>query len=124
MYLPADQDALTTAELLDGLTKAIFAEVDNLPDAEYTNRKPAVSSLRRNLQRGYLKRLAEIAMGDGQTPEDCQTVAFAQLKGLNGRINDLLAKNSRLDAYSRAHLEESASRIQKVIDSRLTFSRP
>ena len=63
LKVPADQDALTTAELLDRLTKAIFAEVDKMPEGEYTNRKPAISSLRRNLQRDYLKRLSELAMG-------------------------------------------------------------
>ncbi len=51
LNVPADQDALTTAELLDRLTKAIFSEVDKMPEGEYTNRKPAISSLRRNLQR-------------------------------------------------------------------------
>ena len=61
--MPADQDALTTAELLSRLTKAIFAEVDKMPEGEYSNRKPAISSLRRNLQRIYLKRLAAVGHG-------------------------------------------------------------
>jgi hypothetical protein len=123
LHLPTDQDALTSAELIERLTAAIFAEVDNLPDGEYTNRKPAISSLRRNLQRKYLKQLAEIALGSG-APEDCQTIAYAQLSALKGRIDERLAKGQKLDAYSRAHLEESSSRIAKVIDSRLTFGRP
>jgi hypothetical protein len=124
LHLPPTEDALTTAELLEHLTKAIFAEVDNLPEGDYTNRKPAISSLRRNLQRAYLKQLADIALGNRGAPEDCQTVAYAQLKGLESRINDQLARHAKLDTYSRAHLEESASRIHKVIDSRLTFVRP
>jgi hypothetical protein len=124
LHVPPDQDALTTAELLARLTKAIFAEVDTLPESEFTNRKPAISSLRRNLQRAYLKRLSLIAMGNAGAPEDCQTVAYAELKALKGRINDLVAKNSKLDGYSRAHLEESASRIEKVLDARLTLNRP
>ena len=44
LKVPADQDALTTAELLSRLTKAIYAEVDKLPEGEHTNRKPAISS--------------------------------------------------------------------------------
>ena len=124
LHLPPDEDALTTAELIERLTGAIFAEVDNLAEGEYTNRKPAISSLRRNLQRTYLKQLAQMALGSTGAPEDCQTVAYAQLSALKGRILDRLEKNSKLDAYSRAHLEETASRIAKVIDSRLTFSRP
>ncbi len=124
LHLPPDQDALTTAELLQRLTKAIFAETDNLPAGEYTNRKPAISSLRRNLQRSYLKSLADIALGNTRAPEDCQTVAFAELTGLEERINAALAGDVELDTYSRAHLQESASRIHKVLDSRLTFNRP
>jgi hypothetical protein len=124
LHLPSDQDALTTAELIQRVTKAIFTEVDDLPEGEYTNRKPAISSLRRNLQRAYLKQLAGIALGNSGAPEDCQTVAYAELKSLEQRINDRLEKNGKLDTYSRAHLEETASRIKKVIDSRLTFARP
>lgn len=124
LQLPADQDALTTPELLGRLTKAIFAETDKMPEGDYTNRKPAISSLRRNLQRSYLKRLSHVAMGDSGAPEDCQTVAYAELSALEGRLNSVLKSNAKLDPYSRAHLEESASRIHKVIDARLNLATP
>jgi hypothetical protein len=124
LYTPADQDALTTAELLGRLTKTIFAEVDKNPDGQYTNRKPAISSLRRNLQRTYLQRLSQLAMGNSDAPQDCQTVAFAELTALEGRINNILKSGDKLDAYSRAHLEETASRIHKVLDARLTLRQP
>lgn len=124
LQLPPDQDALTTPELLNRLTTAIFSEIDKMPEAEYTNRKPAISSLRRNLQRSYLKRMAALAMGETGAPQDCQTVAFAELSGLEGRINGVLKTNTKLDTYSRAHLEETASRIHKVIDARLTLASP
>jgi len=124
LELPADQDALTTPELLGRLTKAIFAETDKMPEGDYTNRKPAISSLRRNLQRSYLKRLSHVAMGDSGAPEDCQTVAYAELSALEGRLNSVLKSNAKLDPYSRAHLEESASRIHKVLDARLTLATP
>ncbi len=124
LELPADQDALTTPELLNRLTNAVFVEVDKMPDGEFTNRKPAISSLRRNLQRSYLKRLAQLAMGQTGAPQDCQTLAFAELSGLEGRINNLLKSNSKLDAYSRAHLEETASRIHKTVDARLNLESP
>ena len=124
LHLAPDQDALTTAELLDRLTKAIFSEVDKMPEGEYTNRKPAISSLRRNLQREYLKRLSRLAMGNSGAPQDCQTVAYADLSALEARINNLLKSNTKLDSYSRAHLDESASRIHKVLDARLNLSGP
>jgi hypothetical protein len=124
LHVPADQDALTTAELLERLTKAVFAEVDKMPEGEFTNRKPAISSLRRNLQRDYLKRLSRLAMGRAGTPEDCQTVAYSELSALEARINNVLKSNAKLDTYSRAHLEETASRIHKVLDARLTLASP
>jgi hypothetical protein len=124
LQLPADQDALTTPELVDHLTKAIFSEVAAMPDGEYTNRKPAISSLRRNLQRNYLKRLANLAMGKTGAPQDCQTVAYSELASLEGRINNLLKSNTKLDTYSRAHLEESASRIHRVLDARFQLTGP
>lgn len=124
LKVAADQDAFTTAELIDRLTKSIFSEVDNVPSGDFTTRKPAVSSLRRNLQRIYVKRLANLALGDTGAPQDCQTVAYVALEDLEGRINKLLASDAKLDAYTRAHLKETASRVHKVLDSKLEFSQP
>ncbi len=124
LQLPADQDALTTPELLDRLTKSIFSEIEQMPAGEYTNRKPAISSLRRNLQRSYLRRLSELSMGRTGAPQDCQTVAYSELAALEGRINELLKGDIKLDAYSKAHLEESASRIHRVLDARFNLSSP
>src|SRR5262249_27256717 len=100
------------------------SEIEKMPEGDYTNRKPAISSLRRNLQRSYLKRLSNLAMGRTGAPQDCQTVAFAELSALEGRINNLLKNNPKLDAYSKAHLEESANRIHKVLDARLNLVTP
>jgi hypothetical protein len=91
---------------------------------DYTNRQPAVSSLRRNLQRVYLKRLSVIAMGNAGAPQDCQTVAYLELEGLEKRLNNLLDSQKNLDAYSKAHLMESSSRIRKVLEARLALSAP
>jgi hypothetical protein len=124
LRVAADQDALTVAELLDRLTNTIFSEVSNLQPGEYTNRKPAITSMRRNLQRYYLKRLGSIALGQAGGPEDCQSIAHAQLASLNGKITEALKAHPNLDAYSKAHLEETASRAQKIIDARLSFSSP
>lgn len=124
LKVPADQDAFTLAELMSRLTGAIFAEVSNLPQGEFSNRKPAISSLRRNLQRHYLKRLGSIALGQSAAPEDAQTIAYAELAGLQGKLDAALKANPKLDSYSKAHLEESKARIQKIIDSRLTATMP
>lgn len=119
-----DKDAFTTAELFSRLTGAIFTETAKLAPGEYTNRKPAISSLRRNLQRIYLKRLANVALGYGGAPEDCQTLAYGELVGLWKQIDNLIKSDAKLDTYTRAHLLETHDRIHKVLDARLTFARP
>ncbi len=125
LKVPADQDAFTTAELLDRLTKAIMAEVDATAAGDYTPRKPAIASLRRSLQRAYVSRLGGLAMGSNPASPDAQSIAAAQLRGLDARIGTLLAKNDvRLDDYSRAHLTELQARIKKVLDASLELPRP
>jgi hypothetical protein len=117
----SDTDVMTTAELIQHLTKTIFSEVETTKEAEYTTRKPAISSMRRNLQRSYLGELTKLALGSTPAPHDCQTLAYAELTNLQQRIKSLLDNqpvSSKLDTYSRAHLQESAARIAKVLDAR------
>ncbi|MGH7135837.1 MAG: zinc-dependent metalloprotease, partial [Pirellulales bacterium] len=116
LKVPADQDALTTAELISRLTSAVFAETSTLKPGEYSNRKPAISSLRRDLQRRYIKRLSSVAMGASGAPDDCRTVAAAELGNLDQKIKQTLGNAElKLDTYTRAHLEETAALIRKVL---------
>jgi hypothetical protein len=124
LKVPSDQDAFTTAELIRRLTAAIFTEADKMDAGQYTERKPAVSSLRRNLQRIYLQRLSQIAMGNSSAPPDVQSVSFAELKSLKEKIDKLLTGNVAFDTYTKAHLQESSNRIAKVLDARLSLARP
>ncbi|MFO0904167.1 MAG: zinc-dependent metalloprotease [Pirellulales bacterium] len=124
LRVAADQDALTTAELIERLTKAVYSEVDTVKEGDFNNRKPAISSVRRNLQRSYLRQLSNIALGKSGAPDDCQTIAYAELGSLAARIDQMLKSNVKLDSYSRAHLQETASRIQKVLDARITVASP
>ncbi len=121
LKVPADQDAFTTAELIQRLTKAVFVETDELQKGEFTNRKPAISSMRRNLQRSYLQRLTSLALGSSSAPQDCQTIAYSELGSLAKRIDVVLTGRPelKLDAYTRAHLEETAARIRKVLDAKI-----
>ena len=122
-----DTDVLTTAELIERLTKSIFSEVETIKEGDYTARKPAISSLRRNLQRTYLKSLSQLAMGNTGAPQDCQTIAHDQLTRLQQRMTSLLQNGAiaaKLDPYSRAHLQESSARIQKVLEAKLSLNAP
>ena len=124
LKVPADQDAFTAAELLERLTAAIFAEVDSLEPGEYTNRKPAISSIRRNIQRRYYEHLGEMVLGRTYVPTDCQSVASYQLTELRAKIEKLLNSNIEFDSYSRAHLSDLAQRIDKVHQARLNLLQP
>jgi hypothetical protein len=125
LKVPADQDAFTTAELLDRLTKAVLAEIDATGPGDYTPRKPAIASLRRGLQRSYIARLSTLAMQGGAANPDAQALAAAQLRAIDGRIAALLTKaDVKLDDVSRAHLGEMQARIRKVLDAGLELFTP
>ena len=119
LKIAADKDAFTTAELLNRLTKAIFSEVDTIKGGDYSNRKPAISSIRRNLQRSFLAKFSSIAKGNTSAPADCKSIALSELKSLKTRIDELLKKNSDLDQYTRAHLEEASAHIEKVLEAQI-----
>ena len=123
LKVDADVDLLTNAELLERLTKAIYAEVDGFEEREYTNRKPLVSSLRRNLQRDYLDRLTSLALGRSSAPQDCQTLAYVELQDLKERIDLLLEDEPEIDRVSEAHLRETSDRIGKALETDLMFQR-
>ena len=58
-------------------------------------------------------------------PKDCQTVAYSELAALQKRIDTLLGNGElKLDTYSRAHLEETSSRIKKVLEARIGLTGP
>ena len=129
LKVPADEEAFTAAELIERLTGVVFSELDGKEldgkgDGEYTNRKPAINSLRRALQRRYLRRLSDLAMGNTPSPEDCRSVAYVELEALETRVDKVLAGKTRLDTYSRAHLVQTAALIRKVLEARLELRGP
>lgn len=124
LRVPAEEDALTVAEVMTNVTGAIFSEVKQFEEGgEFTNRKPLVSSLRRNLQRSYLDRLIRMALGRTSAPEDCQTLAYAELTDLKKEITQILEDDPELDRYSEAHLREAADRIGKVLATDRLFEQ-
>ena len=120
----ADKEAFTAAELIEELTNIIFAELNTLQPGEYTTRKPAISSLRRNLQREYLTMLSNLALGQTAAPPDCQAVAYAQLARLADALAAKRTSITGLDSYTLAHLQTSEGRIRKVLDASLQLPSP
>lgn len=123
--VPPDQDAYTVAELVEQLSAAVFSETDRIREGgEFTNRKPAISSLRRALQERYVERLANLALGRYPAPPDARTVAYVELEALDARLRSVLEGKAQLDRYTRAHLTETSARIRKVLESRLEVTAP
>lgn len=122
---PADQDVFTSAELIKRLSGAIFAELDKLqPAGEYTNRKPAVTSLRRNLQRRLVERLCDLALGNTFAPRDCQGLAAVEIEAIEARLKQALATTPKLDDYTRSHFSETSQKIRKVLEARIERKAP
>jgi len=117
--ISAEDDAFTVAELLERLTADIFAETSLRDRKSYTNRQPAISSLRRGLQFAYLDRMAQLALERAEAPSDCQSLALLELTRLRRRIEDLLQSDVKLDRYTLAHLTAASSRISMLLDRRM-----
>jgi hypothetical protein len=126
------QKPFRMADLFRGLDASIWSELDT--------GKREIPAMRRNLQREHLKRLVRMAIrtdaaasgGFGfnpQTPppspalpEDATTLARASLIGIQAKIRGALALKTPLDATTRAHLQETSSRITAALDARLQRS--
>ena len=108
---------VTIPELMGALSSAIWTESWG-PGAR------ATSAVRRDLQRSYLDQMTQILVTPAdRTPADARAVARAQLRDLNRRLGTALAGAAALDAYSRAHLEESRARIDKALSAGLDAER-
>lgn len=131
-----DADLYTLAEHLRMLVDGVFTEIREAPKpGEYNNRKPYISTLRRNLQRNALKRMAGAINsspsaglaallgggGSGGVPEDVRTLMRMHLTDLDKQVTALLgAADVKLDDYTRAHLQDTQERIRKALAAQVT----
>lgn len=119
----SDQDALTLPEVMETMTNAIWTEFKaGDKSGSFTARKPKVSSLRRNLQREYVERLIDLAMPGGvpgAAGKPVSNLALAQLKLIRGWAGEV---GAGYDAYTKAHLDELAKRIDKAVDAQYIYN--
>ena len=109
---------VTIPELMGTLTQSIWTEA-------WGPAPRATSAVRRDLQRAYIDQMTQIVVQPApRTPADARSVARSQLRDLNRRIGTAIARGTTLDAYTRAHLEESSARIQKALSAGLEAERP
>ena len=116
--VPSGEDAVTLPELMDALHGAIWSEIEKSPDKKYSPREPMISSLRRNLQREHLDRLIDLSIFDsyGAASKPISNLATAKLRDLQGKLGEL-AKSSKLDQYTSAHVAECKLRIDKALEA-------
>jgi hypothetical protein len=118
---PASDDALTLPEVMRSVVDASFTELGSRPPGggeKFTDRRPMISSLRRNLQSELTARLIDLALNGAGQPRPIQTLALHHLRQLNGTLDSLLgAKNGGMDEYTVAHLEDLNDRIDKALNA-------
>ena len=117
---PADDDALTLPELLQTLVDAIYAELDMpVNGAEFTNRKPMISALRRSLQSMMTERMIDLAMDGRSMPRPVQTLARGHLWRLSGKLDRIIEKAAagQVDEYTLVHLSDMNERIAKTLNA-------
>lgn len=112
-------EVLTMPELFETCTASIHSELASTVKGPYSNRKPLISSVRRNLQRTFIGMLIDMALDTSSgASQAAKTTAWYQLKKLQAQLAKFVKDYSKkLDTYSLAHLEESQTRIQKALDA-------
>jgi hypothetical protein len=135
------QEVLKMPEVFDVLSESIWSELPAADAGGGEKKKVAISTIRRNLQREYLKRLANMVLGprndfgdyyyfifydyDQPVPADAKALARHHLKAVDARIAAaLVPEKAETDAYSRAHLEEAHDQIAKVLAAELKMNEP
>jgi hypothetical protein len=75
-------------------------------------------STRREMQRAYVDRLATLMVAPpAGTPDDARALARLQLSRIDSRCARLLAAETPIGDYTRAHLMETRARIKRAVDA-------
>ena len=113
--VPSDEDALTVAEVFETLVDSIYPGLDNT-DGDWSNRKPMISSMDRNLQQEMTDRLIGFSTGRVRISRPVQTLALYHTRTLHNRIGKILNEKTKLDTYTLAHLQDMHERLGNALD--------
>jgi hypothetical protein len=117
--VPADEDALTVAEVFQTLMDAIYSDMDT--NGSWTNRQPMISSFDRNLQAEMANRLVGLSTGKVSQSREVRSLALYHTRQLYNDIGELLDDSNGLDTYSLAHLQDLHERLGKALDAVYTM---
>ncbi|MCH2201545.1 MAG: zinc-dependent metalloprotease [Fuerstiella sp.] len=121
LRIPEGEDALTLPELLTTISAAVWGELSQEAQGEYSARKPLISSLRRNLQREHLQRLIDLTLpgnGNSAASRAISMLSAAQLQNVLKNINAAQSASAdQHDDYTAAHLTQTRKRIEKALDA-------
>lgn len=111
-------DPFTLGEVFSGVRSAIWSELQQ---------GEKINGFRRNLQRVHLDALSRLILDPTNgTPEDAKTLARADLVDIRSEADQVLRAGG-LDRMTKAHLAETAARIDATLDAqvqRRLFPRP
>ena len=119
------ESPLTVPEVLTTVHKSIWSELEGEVNDTYSARDPYISSLRRNLQRAHLERMLDMAgpsNGFGAVSTPVSTLTRRQLRDLQRDLKGTLARSSRLDPYTVAHLQDAEVIINRALDSQYIYN--
>lgn len=109
------ENVLKMPELFETLQKGIWTEV-----IEPEDKLVQISNFRRSLQREHLAILTGMVLRKAGAPEDARALAWSQLRELREAMSKTLrGRGNKLDAYTKAHLEEARDRITKTLNAQL-----
>lgn len=99
------EDAVTAAEIFDGLTERVWEDLETRP--------LRISSFRRNLQRVHAGRLVQLWIGSA--PPNSRALARMHMVDIRNRIDRALEQ--QLSAELRAHLEDVHARLTQALEA-------
>jgi hypothetical protein len=136
-------DPLKIAEIFRTLSAGIFTELAAPSGGTAGSRAYSISTIRRNLQREYIKRLSTMVLGpkndssfnafgfiiffglDSPVPNDARNLARLHIDEIGQKIDKLVGeKNLKIDDTTLAHLKEIRFRIDQVLKANLSANEP
>ncbi|MEM7682940.1 MAG: zinc-dependent metalloprotease [Planctomycetota bacterium] len=118
----SEADKFTLAELLTTLSGAVWSELDQAPGDAQAQAQAWISTPRRNLQSMWISALEPLARptgwGSAAASPDVSRMGRQSLADASAKIAEALqAHEGSMDFGTRAHLEASRSKIDRLLDA-------